>query len=152
MNQYKPVDITELAKQEAKAFPLTCGDAPKAAPPKNDRCPRQSSAFRKNDRIKIKTMGKDAFSINKETVDLRYVEQLVDSEQTTALAYLLKYMELHCFNGRTPLNEIIPRLSAQLLEKGLASVNEGSYLSSNLAMPRAQEIYACINRYRGLML
>ncbi len=152
MNQYKPVDITELAKQEAKAFPLTCGDAPKAAPPKNDRCPRQSSAFRKNDRIKIKTMGKDAFSINKETVDLRYVEQLVDSEQTTALAYLLKYMELHCFNGRTPLNEIIPRLSAQLLEKGLASVNEGSYLSSNLAMPRAQEIYACIDRYRGLML
>ncbi len=85
-------------------------------------------------------------------MDLRYVEQLVDSEQTTALAYLLKYMELHCFNGRTPLNEIIPRLSAQLLEKGLASVNEGSYLSSNLAMPRAQEIYACINRYRGLML
>lgn len=152
MNQYKPIDITELAKQEAKAFPLTCEDAPKAAPPDSRRCPRQSSAFRKNDRIKMKTMGKDAFSINKETVDLRYVEQLVDSEQTTALAYLLKYMELHCFDGRTPLKEIVPRLSAQLLEKGLASINEGSYLSSNLAMPRPQEIYACINRYRGLML
>ena len=152
MNQYKPIDITELAKQEAKAFPLTCEDAPKAAPPDSRRCPRQSSAFRKNDRIKMKTMGKDAFSINKETVDLRYVEQLVDSEQTTALAYLLKYMELHCFDGRTPLKEIVPRLSAQLLKKGLASINEGSYLSSNLAMPRPQEIYACINRYRGLML
>ncbi|MCI9547309.1 MAG: ABC-ATPase domain-containing protein [Lachnospiraceae bacterium] len=152
MNQYKPMDITELAKQEAKAFPLTCEDAPKAAPPDSHRCPRQSSAFRKNDRIKMKTMGKDAFSINKETVDLRYVEQLVDSEQTTALAYLLKYMELHCFDGRTPLKEIVPRLSAQLLEKGLASINEGSYLPSSLAMPRPQEIYACINRYRGLML
>ena len=100
----------------------------------------------------MKTMGKDAFSINKETVDLRYVEQLVDSEQTTALAYLLKYMELHCFDGRTPLKDIIPRLSAQLHEKGLASINESSYLSSNLAMPRPQEIYACIDRYRGLML
>ncbi len=152
MDQYRPVDITALAKREAKAFPLTCEGAPKAAPPGTSRCPRPSPAFRKNDRIKMKTMGKDAFSINKETVDLRYVEQLVDSEQTTALAYLLKYMELHCFDGRTPLTKIIPTLSAQLLEKGLASINEGSYLSSNLAMPRPQEIYTCINRYRGLVL
>lgn len=152
MDQYRPVDITALAKREAKAFPLTCEGAPKAAPPGTSRCPRPSPAFRKNDRIKMKTMGKDAFSINKETVDLRYVEQLVDSEQTTALAYLLKYMELHCFDGRTPLTKIIPTLSAQLLEKGLASINEGSYLSSNLAMPRPQEIYACIDRYRGLVL
>lgn len=152
MNQYKPVDITGLAKQEAKAFPLTCEDAPKASPPDSRRCPRQSPAFRKNDRIKMKTMGKDSFSINKETVDLRYVEQLADSEQTTTLAYLLKYMELHCFDGRTPLREIVPRLHAQLLEKGLSSINEGAYLSSNLAMPRPQEIYACVNRYRELML
>lgn len=35
----------------------------------------------------MKTLGKDAFSINKETVDLRYVEQIVDSEQTAALSY-----------------------------------------------------------------
>ena len=27
MNQYKPYDITELAKQEAQAFPLTCGQS-----------------------------------------------------------------------------------------------------------------------------
>ena len=152
MNQYKPVDITEPAKEEAKKFPLTCEDAPKAEPPYSSRCPRQSSVFRKNDRIKIKTLGKDAFSINKENVDLRYVEQLVDSEQTTALAYLLKYMELHCFDGRTALKEIVAELSAQIQKQGLASVNEGSYLSSNLAMPRPQEIYACVNRYRGLML
>lgn len=152
MNQYRPMDITQLAKEEARAFPLTCENAPQAPQPCSSRCPRQSSSFRKNDRIKMKTMGKDAFSINKETVDLRYVEQLVDSEQTTALAYVLKYMELHCFDGHRELEDIIPELSAQLQEKGLASVNEGSYLSSNLAMPRPQEIYACVNRYRGLTL
>ena len=152
MNQYKPMDITKLAKEEAKKFPLTCEDAPKATPPQNSRCPRQACAFRKNDRIKMKTLGKDAFSINKETVDLRYVEQLVDSEQTTALAYLLKYMELHCFNGHTALKDIVAELSDRIQKHGLASVNEGAYLSSNLAMPRPQEIYACVNRYRGLML
>lgn len=152
MNQYKPYDITELAKQEAQAFPLTCEDPPPAAPPHSVRCPRQGASFKKSDRIKLKTMGKDAFSINKETVDLRYVEQLVDSEQTTALAYLLKYMELHCFNGRTELKDIIQKLSDQIQEKGLISINEGAYLSSNLAMPRPQEIYACVNRYRELML
>ncbi len=152
MNQYKPYDITELAKKEAQAFPLPCEAPPPAAPPHSVRCPRQGASFKKSDRIKLKTMGKDAFSINKETVDLRYVEQLVDSEQTTALAYLLKYMELHCFNGRTELKDIIQKLSDQIQEKGLISINEGAYLSSNLAMPRPQEIYACVNRYRELML
>lgn len=39
----------------------------------------------------MKTFGRDSFSIDRETVDLRYVEQLADSEQTSALAYLTCY-------------------------------------------------------------
>ena len=33
---------------------------------------------------------------------------------------------------------------------GLASIAESSYLPVNFAMPRKQEIFACLNRYRGL--
>jgi hypothetical protein len=34
--------------------------------------------------------------------------------------------------------------------RGLCAVCDGSYLPGNLAMPRKQEIYACLNRYRKL--
>lgn len=36
-------------------------------------------------------MGTDGFAIGKQTVDLRYLEQLIDSEQTACLGMLLKY-------------------------------------------------------------
>ena len=36
----------------------------------------------------MKTMGREAVMINKETIDLRYVEQITDSEQVTALGIL----------------------------------------------------------------
>ena len=42
------------------------------------RCPRPSPQFR-GDRIKLKALGRDGISIDRETIDLRYVEQLIDS-------------------------------------------------------------------------
>lgn len=43
------------------------------------------------EQLKIKVHGKDGFLIGKQDVDLRYVEQLIDPEQTAALGLLLKY-------------------------------------------------------------
>ena len=40
-------------------------------------------------------MGRSGREINRETIDLRYVEQLVDSEQVSALGYCVKYAEKH---------------------------------------------------------
>ena len=37
--------------------------------------------------MKLKTMGRDGISINRDTIDVRYVEQLADTEQLAALAY-----------------------------------------------------------------
>lgn len=41
--------------------------------------------------MKVKVMGRETMVLDKETVDLRYVEQLADSEQTAALAYFMRY-------------------------------------------------------------
>lgn len=103
---------------------------------------------RGRDRVKLKTLGKDAFSINRDTVDLRYVEQLVDSEQTTALSHLVKYAEQHLCDGRRTLQEVVGQLEKLLKEKGLEGLCDGSYPGANMAMPRTQEIYAAFNRYR----
>lgn len=152
MNQYKPVEITAFAKNEAKRFPMPEVEPPKQAKPEFARPVLQERAFREDGRMKIKTMGRDAISINRDTIDVRYVEQLVDSEQLAALAYLLKYAQCHIFDGKKSLSAAVDLLEKQLAEKGLAGICESSYLPCNLAMPRRLEIFACINRYRKLGL
>ena len=40
---------------------------------------------------KLKVMGRESLMLGKEQLDLRYLEQLADREQTQTLGYLLKY-------------------------------------------------------------
>lgn len=106
----------------------------------------------KDNRSKIKTNGRDSVSINKEIIDLRYVEQLVDSEQLMTLGYLMAYAKAHFIDGKRSLSEIVSLLEKVLHEKGIACICESSYLPAGLAMPRRQEIFACFNRHRGLKI
>lgn len=152
MDRYEPKDITAFAKKEAQAFPAVA--LPEEVPPNPSfaRSPGFNKDIRGDSRLKIKVMGKDAISINKETIDLRYVEQLADSEQTAALGYLIALGENRLFNGRATLQSITDAFLGQIKAQGLASLAPGSYLPANLAMPRRQEIFACLNRYRRLKL
>lgn len=152
MKQYEPVDITEFAKNEAAAYPIVTAPEKEHRALEENRVAKPDMSLRKDDRIKLKIMGKDGFSFNRETVDLRYVEQLTDTEQLAALAYLLKYAELHLFDGKKNLKDVVEQLEQKLMTEGLAAVCESSYVPTGLAMPRKQEIFACINRYRKLHL
>ena len=85
--------------------------------------------------------------IDKDTLDLRYVEQLVDSEQTAALSYLLRYAREHFGQSGLTLTALVDQLEALLDTKGLASICDSSYVPVGLSRPRRQEIFACFNRY-----
>ena len=65
MNRYEPMDITEFAKEEAKAFPLPAGDTPPMEKPAFDRVIRQDRRFGADGRVKLKTMGMDGISAEK---------------------------------------------------------------------------------------
>lgn len=153
MMQYQPAEITELAKKEAERFADMTKDKPALKAAEHPVFHRVFAAGRKaaqNDRMKIKGMGKDAVSIDRDTIELRYVEQLVDSEQTMALGYMVKYAKQHLFDGKRDIQEIAGLLYALVQEKGIGAVCEGRYLPCNLAVPRVQEIFACLNRCRTL--
>ncbi len=152
MDHYLPKDITEFAKKEADAFPIPNEPAPSSHAPSLDRIIKPDQGFKKNDRIKMKTQGKDSVLINRDTIDLRYVEQLADTEQLVSLGYLVKYAQLHMFDGKKTLSETVKELCRLLEGKGLSAVCEGSYVPGGLAMVRKQEIFACLNRYRSLKL
>lgn len=150
MKQYQPMEITELAKKEAEDFPYTLGDAEAADAPNFRRVVRKDAAFARDDRIKMRTDGLDGFSVNREEVDLRYVEQLVDPEQLTALSHMLKYMKLHDFDGKRTLGEAVEVMFERMEKNGFRAFLDGSE-PGNLAMPRKQELYAVLNRCRGLV-
>lgn len=101
MDSYQAVDITDETKKILKNYPAPAVSAPGFHLPDGRRAIDLSGSTQKRktyrgegyvkERLKIKRMGKTAFSIGKENLDLRYVEQLVDEEQTQTLAYLLRY-------------------------------------------------------------
>ena len=152
MDRYVPKDITEYAKREAESYPMLTGPEERAKKPDFRRCPQPSPAFKGNDRIKMKTMGRESVMINKETIDLRYVEQITDSEQVTALGYCVRYAQKHLMNGRKDLRQIVEELE-QVVEKGtLSALCESSSSIACMAKPRKQEIFACFDRCRSLRL
>ncbi len=157
MDCYQAVDITESTKALLAGHPAPATSAPGFHLPEGRRTIDLSgdSQTRKTyrgdgyvkERLKIRRMGKTAFSIGKENLDLRYVEQLVDEEQTEALAYLLRYAKEHYGQGKNDVTSVVQALERILKTKGLAGICDGKDVPSGLAMPRVQEIYACFNRY-----
>lgn len=152
MDRYVPKDITAYAKKEAESYPAVSGPEAPAEQPDFHRCPRTAKGFRENDRIKMKTMGRESVMINKESIDLRYVEQITDSEQVTALGYCMRYAQKNIMDGKKDLRQIVDELE-RVIEKGtLAALCESSSSISCMAMPRRQEIFACFDRYRSLKM
>ena len=149
MDNYHALDITKNVKAMCKDFPLTASDASPFHLPQAKRImtapPVKRDAYKE---LKLKTHSKDSFSIGKETVDLRYIEQLADQEQTAALGELLKYAREHLIDNKKTVSQIVEALETKLETQGLGSVCSSSYIPCGLARPRKQEIYSCFNRYR----
>lgn len=100
--------------------------------------------------VKIKTLGVDGISINKEDINLRAVEQIVDKEQVTSIGNMMRWAEDNAINNKLTLIEITDKILNRIKEKGLISINGIKGGACDLAMPRRQEIMAAFNRYRKL--
>ena len=152
MDRYVPRDITALAKAEAGNFPIRVDPPKPAAPLCFDRRPQPSPSFSGGDRTKIKTLPREGVMVNKEVIDLRYVEQLVDSEQLTALGYCVVYALRNLLDGRRDLRRVADELEAAIDRGTLAALCGDRSGVPGLARPRRQEILACLNRCRGLRI
>ena len=71
--------------------------------------------------FKMKCHGKDSFSIGKDTIDLRYVEQIADKEQTAALGELLRYAQEYLIDGKRTVSEIISILQNNMEKNGFSN-------------------------------
>lgn len=155
MDAYHAHDITAQAKAALSGRPVPALSAPGFHLPVGKRIVDLSGSTqtRKNyrgdgyrqERLKVKRFGKTTFTVGDRELDLRYVEQLVDSGQTQALAYMVRYAREH-LAGRS-VDEIAAALLQLIEEKGLGAVCGGNVIPAGVTLPRVQEIFACFNRY-----
>lgn len=164
MDNYVPRDITAPTKELCRQYPLSPVSAPAFEMPhsrrimtksisdasgRHGRPDRKHSAERpEHKNLKTKVSKTDGFTLGRQEIDLRYTEQLIDTEQTAALSLLLKYAVEHLIDGKRTLSEIVELLHSRLRQQGLSFLSGNSEIACGYALPRLQEIYACFNRYR----
>jgi len=157
MDNYCPVDITEKTRKLLKEYRKPDCEAEGFALPSEKRSISFGSSVvrRKNYRgtgmveehEKLKVMGRESLMLGKEQLDLRYLEQLADREQTQTLGYLLKYAKEQYSGKTTDLTALMESLIRKLEKEGIGSVSGQKEIPAGMAMPRRQEIYACFNRF-----
>ena len=166
MDCYRPAEITDFAKETAIRYAAqhgTTGDVSGASEGEATsvsaaekgwttlRHPKRMPYGKQmEDRTKIRVTGCDTISLNKENIDVRYVEQLVDSEQLHTLGHLLHTVLTEGFDGRTTIVDAVDKLYERIEKQGFAAIGGNSLTPRDLAMPRKQEFHGVINRYRGL--
>ncbi len=166
MDCYRAFDITDRVREVCAGFAADVA-APASAPrpfrmPRFDRAvpsPRGAADARGGrhqgrqsrggrERMKVKARGCDTVTLGRVDVDVRYLEQISDAEQTMALAYLARSVLERAVGGVRTIAEAV-RLADALLDEHGWEPFCGSYVPCGLARPRSQELAAVLNRYRG---
>lgn len=160
MDTYRAYDITDKVRKicgiraAGQTNPGLAGTGPASAAnnvwSQEGRCLRAGRLERRHDQIKLKQFGRESFSIGRETVDLKYVEQIVDTEQTTTLSYIMRYVaEQLEKNPKLEIGRLLSEVCRYMEDHGPGVPGKQAGQPGNLAYVRPQEIYACVNRYRG---
>ncbi|WP_367614343.1 hypothetical protein [Allobaculum sp. Allo2] len=119
MKEYKPYDITKLAREKAAAFakPQTSDYPPIVTP--NKRILKKNDALCQ-DKVKVKTSALDSLSIAREPIDLRALEQLADSQQSAAIGKMIVYAQRNLVDNQKTIDEIAEELENLADENGMS--------------------------------
>lgn len=173
MDRYEARDITDRAHEACRSWgveavaaptPLTMPDAPRSVPSvvaatvsdAGERAAQgrgagrgRSRAAGRPPRIKVRVRGLDELQVGGGMADMRLVEQLVDPEQTAALAQLVRAAGARgLLDGSRTLVEAVAAVYDYLREHGWSALAEHGEAGCGLALPRPQELFACLNRWR----
>ena len=156
MDNYRVVDITKHVKNVIEKEEISEDKESRISvaelmhPSIKPRILKSEAVEKKHGQIKIKQFGNSGFSIGKTEVDLKYLEQLTDIEQTTTLGHCLKMLVVEMEKKPQNLDVLVDNLWKKIQLKGFSVLFEEKYLPVDLAQVRKIDIYMCVNRYRGL--
>ncbi len=152
MDEYRPVDVTAKALKIAESQKMMripegspgFGHATERIPHKSSFCPQGAGRF------KIKSRGLGSIEFGRQTIDLSYVEQLVDENQTRAIAQIMFYACRHHIDDKKTIREIIGHTLRELEGNSLDALSVFEGHPGEFALPRNHEIAAAFNRTRAL--
>lgn len=140
MDCYETKDVTARAKELA-------GPLIEETVQKTDWLKKTISSKRIE---KARTHGWDTISLDKNEIDLRYLEQIVGESQTAALAYIMQYILDRLANGKKTVPVLAKEAADKLEKDGILALTPRNYGTGPAAYVRQQEILACLARYRVL--
>lgn len=99
--------------------------------------------------VKVKARDLDSIILNKDEIDVSYLEQLVDNAQLNLIGSMIKYASENIANGKLTIKEIVNKLyEIASTPEGMLKVEGVRNGTGSLAIPRKQEIAAALNRLR----
>lgn len=140
MDQYIPRDITEKAREAAKNYTFKEKENLR---PFDSTSTRIVHKAKESERSRVRSRGMDTISIDRQDIDMRYVEQLVDPEQLAAIGQLLRLANREIVDDRKTLSEVVSALQKRMESGGLDETVRG-----HGAAVRPQELFAAFNRQR----
>ena len=153
MDEYIPKDVTDRAKEIASTDGYkreflsdnVFGKVTHRVPLK-----KGFSLSGKEDRLKAK--GKYTILYGWNNIDISGLEQLVDESQTNCIAVMIGFLKNKVIDEKKTIEQSLDHMYRHIEKSGLDSISPYTGHPGNLAMPRKQEVFAAISRYRGLVV
>ncbi|KUK83108.1 MAG: putative ATPase [Pelotomaculum thermopropionicum] len=155
MDEYRPGIATGQARELAGKNPTNRRrEGGRAFGGVKQRIPlKQGFRPERGNKIKVDAKGRDTIVFGNTVLDLSYLEQLVDTSQTRAIAGLIYYLSRYYIDDRSTLFQVLRTVYGVIEEKGLDVISPfpGKH-PGDYALPRLQETAGAINRLRTLAI
>lgn len=148
MDSYRLVDATAQARQVCASQPRVDTSLPDFPLPAR-RLPQRPEAKRRGP-SRTRALGTQRLVLDRHEVDVADVSGLVDEGQALAVAWALRALLEHHFDGRTSLPQALAQVAKRLDDVGLDALGEAH--PAFLVRPRLVDVGAAVNRLRSLQV
>jgi len=153
MDEYRPKNVTQLARQIARELPnqrkaessVEFGPICRRFPNPNSINPKRGN------KLKVKASSKDDIQFGRNNIDLDYLEQLLNREQAKTIGHILVFaLREGIIDGQNSLRDILNKTFDILEKEGLKVISPFNYPDGDYVKPRPYEVGAALNRLRSL--
>lgn len=158
MQDYCPYDVGNLAREIVDEHPTQRQvESPESFGQVTARIPQAASfnSSRGRREVKIEARARDLLMYGLDSIDLRYVDQLVETSQTRAIGHAIYLANQSMMSDSATLQDVVEALEHFFDQNGLDALDpfyREEYHPGNFSRPRKYEIAAAINRLRTLKL
>ena len=151
MDAYHLRDVTEQARRVVADQPRPLTGLEDFAEPRQ-RVPEPAPPRTRRGPVRTRAHGTSTLVLDREDIDISDVGGVTDPGQAEAIAYALRALLEHRFDGVSPLRECLDDLEALLDDEGLDALTDERERPAFLVRPRMVDVAAAVSRYRKLEL